>query len=339
MNRSPRTTVCSMIAAFLGSAALLPAAHADIIIDDGPSGIPTNPALTGTWLYRTEAEHGGTYNDTGLRFAVNTNGNDTATYTANIPAAGLWSVEIYMTNTLNASGVPVSVGHAGGTQNLTINQAVVGATDGWMSLGVYQLNAGSNTYAITSGSANTTTDAVRWAQAGTDAVTSFVVDTNNAGVNGFYSESGSGWITSTNRGVLYNTKDRLSNGADAVATVTSPLAAAFYEIGLTWGGADGRATNALVRITDAFGATHDMRINQELNPTDSTAFGTSWLDLGSFAFDTSSTVQLIMDESAGGSFIALDGVRFTYASAIPEPASLALMGLGSLLMLSRARRA
>lgn len=318
-----------------------------VVLDDGPStGLnPGVSILSGTWSYRTEAQHSGTYLNTGSRFSGNANAQ--IQYRTTLPTAGIWSMEVYVTNTLNRSDPTVTITHGDGTASTSfgLNQANTNsaAQDQWMSLGTYNFDGGSINYdyrlALANVNQNQNTDAVRWVkvEAGNPhGATPIVVD-RLGGIQGFYSETGT-WENSSNQNGTYGTANRFTTTLDSTATFTAPLAAYIYEIQVNYNPLDSRTSQALVEVLDAHGNITDLRINQQEALTDDTGLGVSWLSLGEFALDGSSSVSFINDLLAfnSGDFMVTDSVRFIPVAAIPEPSIYALifgaLGLGVILI-------
>ena len=87
----------------------------------------------------------------------------------------------------------------------------------------------------------------------------------------------------------------------------------------------------------ALGTTksHKVASAADLVLADPDSTGANFESFGSFTADGSGQVQVVLTSPGGFAFV--DAIAFS--SAIPEPGSLALMGLGGLLIGARRRRA
>lgn len=336
----------SFLAACLLLASPPVSAQDEVLIDDGTIGSPStlnpNVSTTGTWSYRTEAQHSGTWQDTGSRFSS----SGSIEYSSSLPTAGQWALEIWVTDTLNADNSSVSFTTSGGTLSPTIHQASMrngntytAASDQWLSLGHYNFDAGANSYILNANGTNQNSDAVRWRRLDADpsAVTPVVTAVAGGISPDFYAETGTGWINSGNKNGVYGRPNRLSDTEGDMAVFTAPVESFLYEVQLTYVPDSGRSQSALVEVLDANNVTHQFRVDQTVAPTDAFALGVDWLSLGNFELNASSSVSVIADADAlsTGTFVVSDGVRFI--AAIPEPGTLALVGiaLGALLLFRR----
>ncbi len=332
--------------ALVSSALLLPAAHADLIVSQLDS------IRTGTWNFRDDNSSASTtspwknananyYQDLGTYFAFDGDAA-TATSTVNLPTAGIWSVEMWMPSRVAAPDALLTVVQGSQSTSYRLNQNDANArwAGGWMSLGTYALTAGSASVILDNSGATgggdgvaAMTSAVRFAQI-SDGVTPFVLDSNLGPVGSsseFFTEVNGAWSTSTSASPLWGS-NRISNTANAEAEYSGfPLAQALYELELTWTSASNRTDSALLTVVDANGVEHETTFSQKVGPDGATEAG--WQSFGTFLLDSTSIINL---SSTDTSYLTVDAMR---VSLIPEPASLALMGLGSLLMLGRSRRA
>jgi hypothetical protein len=319
--------------------------QAEIVLDD-PSA-----ALSGTWNYRTTGSHPGAYGS-GSYFAFG-DATATANYTATIPAAGVWSVEMWWNRGghNNSYATPVTITHAEGTTGLTVDQNYEQG-ERWVALGTFNFDAGTEASllidntgapAVPMYNVAARADAVRFARAGVDTLTDVVIDSQNgtdvpqgAGPN-TYAETGS-WFNSTYNAppLLYDNEDRLSNTLGSVATFDAPLALAKYEVQVTWNPVYNRSENALYELVDWEGAVHTFRFDQTGEPGDDTGWGQNWARLGIFPLNSTSQVRLVADALAvdeGRDYVVADGVRFIYDSpfptqqAVPEPSTLLVWSL------------
>jgi hypothetical protein len=343
-----KTSLLAMIAIILTT----PFAFAQdvIVLDDGPStGLgPGVSIVSGTWDHRTEAQHGGTWEQTGSRFSQNHDAH--IRYATTLPTTGIWALEIWTTNTLNRNDPTATITHGDGTSSssFNVNQAdLANARNQWLSLGHYDFTSTSATYEYNlqlssntgTGVNSQNTDAVRWVRldANPAEATPVVVGVAGGISQDFYQESGT-WSTSTNRKGVYEVFNRLSEELGATATFSAPLQAYQYEVKFTWNIADDRSQDTLVQVFDAHGVTHQFRVDQTVAPAGDVFHGVNWMSLGAFDLNASSTVRVIADETAlsSGRFVVADGVQFI---AIPEPGTLVLVGiaLGSLLIFRRRR--
>jgi hypothetical protein len=333
-------TIQSKTYQFLVLSALLSATTAFaqvILIEDGSSiALDPNVSTTGTWAYRTEAQHGGTYLDTGSRFSS----SGTIQYSSSLPTAGVWGLEVWVTNTLNSNNSSVSFTTSSGTVSPTMQQGSMdlASTDQWLSLGHYNFDSGANNLTLTANGANQNSDAVRWVRLDADPSAATAVVTGVAGgiSPDFYQESGS-WISSSNRFGVYDLANRLSSELGATATFSAPIEAFQYEVRFTWNFDSSRSKDTLVEVFDAHGATHQFRIDQSVAVLGDTYLGVDWMSLGTFDLNANSTLKVIADGTAlaSGSHVVADGVQFI--AVIPEPGTLALLGfaVGTVLLFHR----
>ena len=153
-----------------------------IIIDDGTDISPNTADITWTptsgapdWNYRPDSgtwAKPNSYDGTGSRFAYYDGNVETATYTPDIPLAGLWRVSMWWPTFDWTDNALVRVSHTGGTSDFRIDQS---EHDGqWNSLGYFDFAGGTGgslmissegTHAGTS-NAGPVADAVRFDFAG-----------------------------------------------------------------------------------------------------------------------------------------------------------------------------
>ena len=128
-----------------------------IVVDD------TGAELEGPWLptILTEGVHRGYVHDNDAN-----KGRCLATFTATLPAAGEYDVQVaYTTHANRATNVPVAITHAGGTEQVALNQRRAAQTDRlFQSVGRFAFEAGEAV--VTIGNEGTDghviIDAVRW---------------------------------------------------------------------------------------------------------------------------------------------------------------------------------
>jgi len=157
-----------------------------VIIDDGPSGSPNTTEITWTptanapdWNWRPESgtnNKPNSYNGTGSRFAFANDPDpiETATYTPDLPVAGLYRVDMWWPTFGWSNNVPVTVTHQAGTTALTVDQST--GSGQWNPLGTFDFDAGtSGSLMISSEGANQgasgvgpVADAVRFVSQGPD---------------------------------------------------------------------------------------------------------------------------------------------------------------------------
>jgi len=118
----------------------------------------------GTWTSSTAVE--GFSGEDYLHDGNTGKGSKTVTFTPTIPTTGTYDVSIwYIATPTRSSNTPVSIVHAGGTSNVTVNQRINGLT--WVPLGSYTFNAGT-AGSVTIGNAGTDgfviADAIRFSQ-------------------------------------------------------------------------------------------------------------------------------------------------------------------------------
>jgi len=118
--------------------------------------------------FETASSSIGTFVGAGYRHDGNANkGTQTATFTPDLPAAGKYEVRIaYTANANRATNVPVTVVHAEGEKQITINQRKAAAIDAlFLSLGTFQFEKGK-AGSVRIGNAKTDgfviIDAVQW---------------------------------------------------------------------------------------------------------------------------------------------------------------------------------
>jgi len=116
------------------------------------------------------------------------------------------------------------------------------------------------------------------------------------------------------------------------ATFTADLdTAGQYEVFVTWGANSNRKAGIQYRVVDATGTT--------TLSVDQSATANTWVSLGTYTFNAGTAVGSVTVSNVAvnlsGSMYA-DAAKWVY---IPEPAALALLGLGSLLFVRRRRTA
>lgn len=115
--------------------------NASIIIDDSDGG----PQFTtiGSWNERDEASKPNSYDDSGSRFAFHdTDPVAVATYTPDIPWAGLWQVDLYWPDFSWTDNALVEAAHAGGNWSNRIDQRNNG-NDQWHEIGLFEFEEGT----------------------------------------------------------------------------------------------------------------------------------------------------------------------------------------------------
>ncbi|HNT34385.1 MAG TPA: hypothetical protein PKH07_05230, partial [bacterium] len=139
-------------------------APADLIVDNLDAGYSDHQGDT-PWI---TGSSGSSFYGTDYRYNLTGTGLDTATWTTNIPTAGMYEVFVWYSAAINrANNAPFTVHHVGGTQTVLVNQKTGGGE--WYSLGVFAFSAGSADVVLSDQAEPgmvVIADAVRWLSQG-----------------------------------------------------------------------------------------------------------------------------------------------------------------------------
>ncbi len=299
------------------------------------------------WRYRVDdpGNFANTFDAAGTHFVFG-GADATATWTQTLPTAGNWSVEMWMPSRSATGNALLIVEQGANSTQSRLSQSDSDArwSGGWLSLGVYNLDAGDVSVTLDNDGASgggdnvaLMTGALRFAQL-EDGVTPFILDSHLGPVGSegeFYEERSGIWQDSGTGDPLWG-QSRISQDVGAEAVFAGmPLAAGLYEVDLTWGAFGNRTQNALLTIIDADEVAHQFTIDQTQAPSDIEVDGQWWDQFGTFNLDFAGGISEVRLSSDDGDWLSADAVRLTL---IPEPASLALLGAGGLLLLSRRNR-
>ncbi len=324
--------ICGIaVAGLLGAGLMMPQAATGAIIVN-----QLDTDRTGDWNFRQDdpGNFANTWNEDGTHFAF-AGDAATATSSATLPSAGNWSVEMWMPSRSATDNALLTVEQGGTSTQFRLNQSD-GAerwSGNWLSLGVYDLDADEVSVTLDNDGASgdgdnvaSMTGAVRFAQLD-DGVTPFIISSvlGPVGSEGeFYTETGDNFL-SRDAGI-WDDASRISDDPDAEFVYHSmPLAHGLYELDFNWGGHSNRTEEAQMTVLDADGTEHSFTFDQTAEPAD-------WVSVGTFTLDGSSEIRLTSEDS---DWLEAGMIRATY---IPEPASLALLGAGGLVLLSRRNR-
>lgn len=126
----------------------------------------TEVTYSGTWSNSGSSIFYGSSGDTPYRYSNTAlSESATATYTPNIPEAGVYPVYTWVRHGSDRTEQLYQVNHSGGTTEVTVDHSKVG--NGWVYLGSYHMDAGTSSSVVISNEAGTTgkvviADAIRF---------------------------------------------------------------------------------------------------------------------------------------------------------------------------------
>lgn len=269
---------------------------ATLILDDTDT---TGVAIAGSWTSSTSTS--GYFGSDYLSDGNTGKGTKSVTYTPTIPASGLYAVYAWWTaGTNRATNTPVSVVHAAGTANLTVDQTANGGK--WVLLGTYSFNAGT-AGSITLSNTGTTgyviADAVKLVDVTPAEVVMDDADASGVTITG-------AWTSSTFDPNYYGTDylhdGNTGKGAKSVTfTPTLPVAGS-YEVFARWTAGSNRASNTPIAIAYV-GGTANVQVDQRSN-------GGVWVSLGIYSFAAGTGGSVTIGTTGTTGYVIADAVRF-----------------------------
>jgi N-acetylmuramoyl-L-alanine amidase len=136
-----------------------PPSGTTIVVDNASSGF----SASANWATGTSAtdKYGADY-----RWRSAEAVSDVATFSANLPSGGTWTVYVWYPEGSNRSTeTPFIISTSSGTHTEIVNQQITGGQ--WVSQGAYSMNAGANTVKVScwvTAGAVVVADAVKWVQ-------------------------------------------------------------------------------------------------------------------------------------------------------------------------------
>ncbi len=117
----------------------------EVVLDNDSAGV----TFSGSWANSTstkyyDEDYGASADAVPYRSATTITGAEsaTATYTPNIPAAGMYPVYTWVLGGTNRTAQLYKINHTGGQTQVRVDHSMVGG--GWVYLGTYHFNAGSS---------------------------------------------------------------------------------------------------------------------------------------------------------------------------------------------------
>ena len=282
--------------------------YQEIIVDNTDAGY----AEVGSWTTSTNPGYYGTnsrYSDTGV-------GNDTATWTPNLPTSCYYNVYAWWVDGSNrATNAPYSINHASGSATFYVNQSTGGGQ--WNILGSYSFNAGTGGNVVLTDNAESgkvvSADAIKFAQTAEPTPTptptplpgtEFIVDNDNGAPA--YTETGS-WSTGDSPGYLGLTYRYAGCTTAATASFNATFTqAGNYQVSVIYLASANRTTGARFVIHTASG--------DQVVMVDQTQNSLVWVSLGTYAFNSgANSITLDAAGSIGNKrkVAIADAVRFT----------------------------
>jgi PKD repeat protein len=287
-------TIRTIVSAFLlGFLILLTstASYSDVIIDNG--GVGTS--YTGSWSLSGGTDLYGAsslWSRNGATYTFSMNGQQAGTYEVLMWWSG-WSTR--------ATSVPVAINHAGGTQNITINQLQNAGQ--WNSLGTFYFN-GSGSVTITAANDDTSStcaDAVQFRYIpGSQEV---IIDNTSSDT----SRTGT-WTASSASG-YYGTDSVWGRDGATFTWRFTPTQTGNYNVSMWWTTTSSRSSSIPVQINNANGS-QTVTVNQLQNAG-------QWNSLGTFNFVAGVTYNMIMTSQPSPTSSCADAMKFTLVSSGP----------------------
>lgn len=261
----------------------------DVIIDNGDVGT----SFTGTW-----AVSGGT----GAYGTNSLYGRDGATYTwtFDLPSAGSYEVFMWWTEfTSRSDAAPVSIEHAAGTSDVTVNQQTNGGK--WNSLGVWEFGITGRVTLSAPGSfpTNYCADAVMFVPV---VPVEVIIDNRDPNTESTGTWPVSGGLNPYGADSVYN-----RTAGQSFSWLFTPSTSGWYEVSMWWTEFTSRSSVTPVEIEHA-GGTASLTVNQLIN-------GGIWNTLGTFQYEAGTVYRVRVLTLADSSAICADAVRFFKTSA------------------------
>lgn len=324
---------CKALLIALIAAAWIPTpAQASVVVDNA-DGSPTF-TTTGSWSTGSKAGQVGSSSS----WASTDNNGATATFTPNLPAAGVYGVEMNWPSGSNAAWAQdgqLTLNHADGSANYYVDQvhATTGST--WVAIAIAGFDAGSSGNLVASETATAgriNADAARFTQAtaGNDELVGMTFAATPRLASAVYSETGTGWIDNSVEGhatnvagdtAVYYMPDLIQT--DLITSVTLKITEYSFSQ---------RGNDHAFNIYDGGTGTSPIASGTlDQSGSDSSVLGTYTFTSGRPAIEFIASGNNYM----GAGLITMELVDY---ELVPEPGTLALLGFGGLAAALRRRR-
>ena len=293
--RLPKFSALALAALFLG----IGESHAVEIIKDNSDA--TGVTITGSWVSSTTDP--GYYGTNYFHDSNTGKGTKSVLYTPTIPSTGQYLVYARWTaGTSRAPSVPITVTHAAGVANLSVNQQTYGST--WFLLGSYTFNAGTAGTVLISNTGTTghvIADGVRFVSVDPSpaGIIQDNMDASGVTVTGAWTAS----TTATGyNGTNYWHDGNAGKGTKSVRFTPNIPSAGNYHVYMRWVSSSSYASNVPVTITHAKGTT-DLKIDERFG-------GATWSALGTFSFNAGTAGNVLISTTGTTGHVIVDAIKY-----------------------------